>query len=296
MGIVIICYAYNRHPQSIYNYHHSDNALTSLEIKDKSPIGQFDPTIDKYGRRLNVPDPPKGNQDTQLVFDGLGLPVVANNTKSQILYRKGYVVSYNSDYRLPNWVMWKLTENHTDGIIKRPTNAWHEDSEVPCPRATLYDYRSSGWSRGHMCPAGDNKWDKNAMYDTFLLSNCCPQNANLNSGVWNEIEIACRRWAKRFNSIYIICGPIMLRTEHQKIGINKVTVPDAFFKVVLCTGEKPKGIGFVCRNTDGQRKKDKYINSIKQIERITGMSFFPNLRNDIAAIVKDNCNLNQWDY
>ena len=26
-----------------------------------------------------------------------------------------------------------------------------------------------------MCPAGDNKWDAEAMYETFLYTNICPQ-------------------------------------------------------------------------------------------------------------------------
>lgn len=119
----------------------------------------------------------------------------------QRLIRKSYVVSYNSTTMQPNWVAWKLTANHTTGNVPRPSNAFHEDKEVPYPRATLDDYRNSGWSRGHLCPAGDNKWDDEAMYETFLLSNICPQNSNLNSGLWNQIEMTCREWAKRYGEI-----------------------------------------------------------------------------------------------
>jgi len=213
----------------------------------------------------------------------------------QILYRKGYVTSYNKNTKIPNWVAWHLTAEHTAGPIPRPGNAWHEDEEVPAPRATLTDYRGSGWSRGHMCPAGDNRWDSNAMYESFLFTNCCPQDANLNSGDWNQIEMACRRWAERFGDIYIVCGPILFRREHETIGPNKVVVPEAFFKVVLCLNGKPKGIGFVRRNTDSSRRKDLYVNSIKEVERITGLTFFPSLPKTISDSVKSQVNLEDWD-
>ena len=185
-------------------------------------------------------------------------PLPLKDTSEQILYRKGYTVSYNKNYKIPNWV---------DG----------------------------SWSRGHMCPAGDNKWDRDAMYDTFLLTNCCPQDANLNSGDWNQIEMACRRWAERFGDIYIVCGPILFKQEHETIGPNQVVVPEAFFKVVLCLNGKPKGIGFIRKNTDTSRRNDLYVNTISEVERITGITFFPTLPKEIADSVKSQANLKDWD-
>ena len=213
----------------------------------------------------------------------------------QILYRKGYIASYNKYTKAPNWVAWHLTKDHLSGTLKRPGNAWHEDSQVPYPKATHNDYKKSGWSRGHMCPAGDNKWDGEAMYDTFLYTNVCPQHPRLNSGDWNEIEIACRRWANRYGDIYIVCGPIFFRKEHVTIGKNRVMVPEAFFKVIICLNGTPKGIGFILRNTEGNRKKDLYVNSISQVERITGMTFFPSLPEDISSKVKNKADIKLWE-
>lgn len=214
---------------------------------------------------------------------------------SEIILRKtSYIVSYNKDTKLPNWVAWNLTSDHTDGPYRRLGN-FYEDEEAPQPRATNDDYRGSGWSRGHMCPAGDNKWNEKAMFDTFSLVNVCPQNANLNSGLWNSIEIDCRRWARRFGDIYIVCGPIYMNREHEIIGNNQIVVPEAFFKVVLCLNGIPKGIGFVVRNTDGTKKRDIYYNSIDQVERITGMDFFPALPDDTEDKVEANADINVWN-
>ncbi len=225
---------------------------------------------------------------------GIEIPAPLRNIPEQILYRKAYTVSYNADMKVPNWVAWHLTREHAQGQGKRMSRAFHEDYDVPAPRASFADYRGSGYDRGHMCPAGDNKWDKDAMYETFLMTNICPQNRRLNSGDWNEIEMACRNWAVKYGDIYIVCGPIFLRREHEFIGTNQIAVPEAFFKVVVCLSGTPKGIGFVCRNTDGNRKKDFYVNSIDQVERITGMDFFPSLPDKIENRVEAEARLDDW--
>lgn len=212
----------------------------------------------------------------------------------QLLRRTSYITSYNKDTKIPNWVAWNLSGEHIDGPYGRIGN-FHEDEDVPQPRATLDDYKGSGWSRGHMCPAGDNKWDGAAMYDTFSLVNVCPQNANLNSGLWNSIEMDCRRWARKFGDIYIVCGPIFMNREHETIGSNKVMVPEAFFKVILCLNGTPKAIGLIVRNTDGTKKRDLYYNTIDQVERITGMDFFPALPDDIENVVEAEANIDDWD-
>ena len=216
-----------------------------------------------------------------------------NSLPNQLLFRSSYLTSYNYKTKCPNWVAWHLTAAHTEGPIGRLSN-FHEDEDVPMPRATLADYRKSGWSRGHMCPVGDNKWDEQAMYESFALTNVCPQDASLNSGLWNRIEMDCRRWAKKYGGIYIVCGPVFLNKEHETIGENQVVVPEAFFKVILCLQGKPKAIGYIVRNNAGKKKKDQFVNTVDNVERITGMDFFPALSDDIENEVEAHANLDDW--
>lgn len=222
------------------------------------------------------------------------MPRPLEGISEQIIRKTSYIASYNKDTKIPNWVAWHLLAEHADGPYRRQNNFYEEES-VTRPRATLEDYRGSGWSRGHMCPAGDNKWDGKAMFDTFSLINVCPQNANLNSGLWNSIEIDCRKWARKYGSIYIVCGPIFMNKVHETIGDNQVYVPEAFFKVILCLNENPKGIGFIVRNTDGTRKQDLYFNSIDQIERITGIDFFPALPDELEDSIEFEVDMNLWN-
>jgi len=227
--------------------------------------------------------------------EAVGLTIAPDRLPEQMLYRKGYVASYNWVTRQPNWVAWHLTAEHVDGTFERQGNPFHEDLEVPEPRAYNSDYRGTGWSRGHLCPAADNKWDPTAMYESFLLTNVCPQDRALNSGVWNQIEISCRRWAKKYGDVYIVSGPVFLNRMHETLGPNRVVVPEAFFKVIVClNGPHPKGIGFICRNNDGNRRKDLHVNTIAQVERVTKYTFFPNLPPRLAAQIKNAANLDDW--
>ncbi len=226
--------------------------------------------------------------------ENLEIPAPLIGINEQILNRMAYTVSYNKDTKLPNWVAWELTADHINGPHKRNGIKFQEDEEVPSPRATDNDYRGSGYDRGHMCPSGDNKWDETAQQQSFLFTNICPQIHGLNAGDWNEMEGKCRRWAKKYGSVYIVCGPILYKGEHKTIGKNKVIVPEAFYKVVLRIGKKPSAIGFIYKNIPGNRPMGDYTNSIDQVERITGIDFFPSLPDNIENAIESEVNISDW--
>lgn len=214
--------------------------------------------------------------------------------EGQILKRMAYTLSYNKDTRLPIWVAWTLTKDHTYGPHKRNGLHFEEDTDVPKPRATYFDYMQSGYSRGHMCPSGDNKWSQQAQQESFLYTNCCPQLYSLNAGDWNDLEMKCRTWARSYGKIHIVCGPVLFNKQHRTIGKNKVVVPEAFFKVVLCLTGTPKAIGFIYRNEETKKPIKSYVNSIDEVERITGIDFFPSLPDDVENRVEATANLDDW--
>ena len=212
-----------------------------------------------------------------------------------MLVRVGYTTSYNPQTKQPNWVGWRLTADHVDGEFQRKGIKFHEDEDVPEPRAKDEDYRGSGYDRGHMCPSGDNKWSQEAQEQSFLFTNICPQNHGLNAGDWNEMEQQCRKWAEKEGEIYIVSGPIFYgNSRHKKIGKNKIPVPEAFFKVVLSMKGTPKAIGFIYKNQSGNRPKGDYVNTVDEVERITGIDFFPSLPDDVENRVEAEANIDDW--
>lgn len=234
------------------------------------------------------------------------IPAPLKDRPEQILHRKGYTTSYNSETRNPNWVAWHLTKDHTYGSYQRSQEVFAEDEAVRSPRATDNDYYNSRYDRGHMCPAGDNKWDRQAMTESFLFTNVCPQNHGLNKYEWNDLEILCRDWAREYGAVDIVCGPLYSsagerfrvgggsQIEQKTIGRNKVWVPNAFFKVVLCRQGRPKAIGFVYRNEGVKQTQAEALRSVDEIEALTGIDFFPALDDAIENRIEAKASLVDW--
>lgn len=232
--------------------------------------------------------------------NSLEIPKVTSGSEGKILRRIGYTTSYNAKNRIPNWVAWHLTASHADGRYKRDNEVFHEDNDVSNPRAYDSDYRSSGYDRGHMCPSGDNKWDKKAQEQSFLFTNICPQRHNLNTGAWNDVELQCRAWAKRYGDLYIVCGPVLYDQQHKTIGRNRVVVPEAFFKVVLRKESRSQGkpyykaIGFLYENKGASRDMSRFVRSVDEIEELTGFDFFSLLPDNIENTIEKQSDLRDW--
>ena len=225
------------------------------------------------------------------------IPVSTKERAEILLEQYSYTVSYNPDLCIPNWVAWEL---NAEKLVERESR---NSKFVPNPKlpedmaVTTKEYTGSGWDRGHMCPAGDNKYHWRAMNESFYMTNICPQNHNLNRGDWKELEEACRRWAE-VEPVYIVCGPINYRTpKYGYIGKTfKIRVPDAFFKVVL-TGMQsgnPRAIGFIYKNESGNNKRDHYVNSVDEVERITSMDFFSALPDEMENRVEASFRMDEW--
>jgi endonuclease G len=221
---------------------------------------------------------------------------VGRGVSEIMLVRKGYTTSYNRQLRTPNWVAWTLTRDHAGGSNQRENERFEEDLDVPAPRATYQDYYNSRYDRGHMCPAGDNKWDAEAMTQSFLMTNICPQNHQLNKEDWNDLEMQCRQWARRWGEVVIACGPIYGDAEGQQryIGRNRVAVPSAFFKVVYRPAPQPLAVGFIFTNNGSSQPWRTRAVSVDSVEALTGFDFFHALNDDVERRVEALATLKGW--
>ena len=237
---------------------------------------------------------PEPTRDSSAVEPGRGYELPASVDGEILLRRIGYTVSYNPTTREPNWVAWYLSAKRLDGDANRSGVEFREDESVPEPRATTWDYYRSRFDRGHQCPAGDNKWSQEAMEESFLLTNICPQNPKLNKYEWNRLESQCRDWAKEYGGVYVACGPIFSAGSKKTIGENRVKVPTAFFKVILCTVGTPKAIGFIYQNIGDKQDYRSCVRSVDEIEALTGYDFFHLLDDATEKKVEAEANIDDW--
>ena len=132
------------------------------------------------------------------------------------------------------------------------------------------------------------------MNQSFLLTNMCPQNATLNGGGWKKLEDKCRDWAKKYDDIYIVAGPIFYDGVRRSFGKNKIGIPDAFFKVVLCMNGTPKAIGFIYPNDESSQSMKNNVRSVDEVEDIVGMDFFHDLPDSIENSVEAMADSSMW--
>ena len=217
----------------------------------------------------------------------LEIPSMPKGKQGQVIQRTGYTLAYDKKTKTPQWVAWELTKEETKGNHER-TDKFLPDPNVEGAKVATTDYTGSGYDRGHMAPAGDMKWSKKAMEESFYMSNICPQIHHLNTGDWNELEANTRKWARRYGSVYVTCGPIYNGSRRtQYIGKNRVKVPDAFFKVILIQSPKKTcALGFFFENEAGQRPLNEYLVSVDYLEQTTGIDFFPALPDELENVLE----------
>jgi endonuclease G, mitochondrial len=161
-----------------------------------------------------------------------GVPQITLSN-SQIICRRGYVLQHDNLARIPAWVSYTLSREQTLACAPRPDRFEPDPALRPDQRADVSDYRRSGYDQGHMAPNADLSWDPQVQRESFYLSNITPQLPGLNRGLWRELEGIIRAWAYERGSLTIYVGPIYNRQSTHTIGVNRVVVPDAFFKVVV---------------------------------------------------------------
>jgi endonuclease G len=227
-------------------------------------------------------------------YDGLDDVKIPNTLKSQIKEYEGFKLSFNSDNHTPNYVVWELLASETTGIATRQKKFFNDADVAGCPYES--DYKKSGYDKGHICPAADQKWSETAMSDCFYLTNICPQDNSLNTGAWQSLEKKERQWAERDSAIIIVSGPIYTESDTKRIGKTGVRVPSAFFKVIIAPYlDTPRGIGFIYPNMTSPGNMQNYSMTIDEVEKITGFDFFYNLPDEIESAVESKASFKEWN-
>ena len=135
-----------------------------------------------FGLILLVSCIPHRPSPTLISSERQSIELPQNTSSENIIRHFAYTVSFNPQTHLPNWVAYELTAYETDGPWTRKGLRFMPDPDCLGEQADREDYRNSGYSHGHLAPAGDMKWDSLAMIESFYYTNCIPQDAILNTG------------------------------------------------------------------------------------------------------------------
>lgn len=229
----------------------------------------------------------------EIQAQGLTDVKLPSGMKNVVCQYSGFTSYFNPETHIPNCVAYEIIESETTGDEPRKKSFEADHTIDGCAESS--DYRNSGYDRGHMAPAADMKWSKEAMEESFLMTNICPQVKSLNSGIWHRLEQRVREWAARDSSIIVVCGPIFTPGKPvEQIGEIGVAVPHRFFKALYAPGRNI-GIAFIFDNDKVKGELRNYAVTIDSVERETGLDLFYNLPDDIENEVENQCNYKLWE-
>ncbi|MBP3738482.1 MAG: DNA/RNA non-specific endonuclease [Muribaculaceae bacterium] len=219
------------------------------------------------------------------------------NLTDEVLRYKAITIHFNSRYRVPNCVAYELTNTQVamadaPDAERRDNYNFNRDTRVDgCP--DWWEYKETGYDRGHMAPAMDMRWSRQAMEQCFLMTNICPQDHELNDGEWRHMEEAIHTWAKRTERLVIFTGPV-LRNDMKRIGKHRnIAVPSKFYKVVYDPKQK-KAIAFLFKNEKARNSWTNYAVSVDEVEQLTGIDFLAALPDDVETTVESKQSIGKW--
>lgn len=238
------------------------------------------------------------------VFAGID----AEKQKRRAFYtcQMNYAVMLDPQTKTPLWVSERLVGAQQASTQIERLDAFTHHPEIPRQaQATLNDYRNSKLDRGHMAPAAD-MLTSDSMAESFYLTNMVPQvGANMNRTIWADLEMMARKWSESRQDVQVVTGPIF-EGNVAKIGNSQVWVPTALYKVVLDL-RTLESIAFIIPNRQIVTRKTKSLNQgnpqvpqtepqyaincggnctldnfivpLGNVEKITGLYFFPQISN-----------------
>ena len=235
----------------------------------------------------------------------LGNPngATTGDPNNYLINRPQYVLSYNRDRGIANWVSWHLSSAWKGNA--RRTDAFRPDPSLPSGwyAARSSDYTNTGFDRGHLCPSDDRDVSPDDNAATFLLTNIVPQAPRHNREVWKYLEEYGRKLMDAGNDVYIIAGASGTGGTGQNgyattLAGGKVTVPATLWKILVVV---PVGSDFLFNITENTRviavnipnnqsAADKpwqaYVTSVDALENLTGYDFLSNVPTEVQRIIE----------
>lgn len=256
---------------------------------------------------------PAYRQGTNYIYKTYHTTLVSTNKYLMGGVRRNYSICFDASNRVSLWVAYPLHGCYTTPRASR-SDAWSYDPNAQLPvieqsqQANIVDTYGTGDARGHQCPSADryNTAATNEM--TFYATNIMPQNYNFNSGSWATLEGLIRNWAPtsvtemRYDTLYVVTGAYLSgRTITDRSG-KRVGYPSKCWKVLLkqkrgqnenrqiweFSADELQAVGFIFDN-NASSAKTKLLDAactVKEVEQLTGFTFFRNLDPAVAAEVK----------
>ena len=217
---------------------------------------------------------------------------------------RNYTVCYSAQYHCPLWVAAPRHSMYL-GNAGRNDN-YRKDPDIPGDIQYHSKETGGGCNKGHMLGSAERTSTKATNRDVFYYTNIAPQlsaNFNTGGGRWNVLEdyvdtqvcadtlyevLGC--YFEPYTDAY---GETQTPATISFGGRNDVVRPTMFYYVLLrtksgntkkslkdCTADEMKCVAFVRSHVNVRQKVTaRELMSVADLERITGVTYFPNVPN-----------------
>jgi len=222
------------------------------------------------------------------------IPKYVNMEGDIEVHHKGYSALFNSNHFFSRWVGYKLQKSH----LNKKFNKRKYPKVDPSINLTLIE-SDSGISSfchyGHLVPNRHSLYEKSTACEAAYYTNLVRINPELNKSYWSVVESMTSYLAERFDSVFIISGPIV--DKNMDLSSLHFYGPDELYKVILIkTLEEYQAIGFVFPNDYclNYASLYDYTQSIYEIEKLTNLQFFNDLDVSIQRKIKSEVYSEFW--
>ena len=230
---------------------------------------------------------------------------------------RSYTVCYSAQYHCPLWVAAPRHSMYVGGAGRN--DSYRKDPEIPSDIQYNSKSTGGGCNKGHMLGSAERTSSVATNKDVFYYTNIAPQLSsgfNTGGGGWNNLE----DWVDTqvcADTLYEVIGCYFDRytdgygvTQNPSVisygGRDDVSMPTMFYYVLIrtkqgnsgkalkdCAASEIKCAAFVRTHSNalkGQKVTSREMMSVADLERITGVTYFPNVPN----APKDTFKASDW--
>lgn len=252
-------------------------------------------------------------------------PRISDPSENLILIHKtangevNYSVEWDIEKKSQRWSCYQMyksiMKDNVDRYYAGPgEDQYPQDPLLPVQyRWTTDPFYGSGYEHGHICPSADRLNSEESNYQTFYLTNMMPQKERFNrkGWVWENMERKVRNWAKQNNYTFCdtmyVCKGGTIDNKSQIITTlsNGLIVPKYYYMAILISKKQSNGtmkydaMAFWIEHkesSDNGTALAKYVITIDELEKKTGIDFFCNLPDNIENQVESTVNMKLWGY
>ena len=228
---------------------------------------------------------------------------------------RNYTVCFSAEHHCPVWV---AAPRHSMYVGSSGRNdSYRRDPDIPADIQYSSTKTGGGCNKGHMLGSAERTSSKATNRDVFYYTNIAPQlssNFNTGGGRWNVLEdyvdtqvcadtlyevIGC--YFDKYTDAY---GETQTPSKISYCGRTDVSMPTMFYYVLLrtkngnskkalkdCAPSELKCVAFVRSHVNvRQAVTSRELMSVADLERITGVTYFPNVPN----APKDTFSASDW--